>query len=273
MIVFLAKMEESLKKLKEFNELRLTQVVNYEKFNHYAIVHHSSSIEGSTLTRVETDLLLDEHITPKGKPIDHSMMVLDHYDALLYAVNPDNLTCRVSTEFIKNINALVMRRTGGIVSTVLGSVDVAKGEYRKSAVTVGQSMPPSYDKVPALIDNLVASVNKELEKSVDPVHRLNLAFDTHFLFVTIHPFYDGNGRTSRLLMNHIQQRSNLPLSLVFLEDKAEYFQALIDTRKKDDLNIFRSFMHSQFQKTLQLEIDKLRESQKPLKGGAFSMIL
>lgn len=99
---------------------------------------------------------------------------------------------------------------------------------------------------------------------------LNLSFDAHFDLVTVHPFYDGNGRTSRLLMNYLQQRNNLPLGLVFKEDKTDYFEALIETRKQED--IFRGFMHAQYQKLLIQEIDKFKEVQKPLPGRTFSLI-
>ena len=50
--------------LNRYKELNLQDVLDHEKFNEYSIVHHSSSIEGSTLTEVETRLLLEEDITP-----------------------------------------------------------------------------------------------------------------------------------------------------------------------------------------------------------------
>ena len=60
--------------LGRYKALNLQDVLYHERFNEYAIVHHSSSIEGSTLTEVETRLLLEEDITPKGKPLTHIMM-------------------------------------------------------------------------------------------------------------------------------------------------------------------------------------------------------
>ena len=101
---------------------------------------------------------------------------------------------------------------------------------------------------------------------------LNLSFDAHFDLVTIHPFYDGNGRCSRLLMNFIQHWYGLPLSIVFKEDKADYFQALIATRAKEDISIFRSFMYAQTAKQLTEEIRKYKELKNPGKGGRFSMV-
>jgi Fic family protein len=80
--------------------------------------------------------------------------------------------------------------------------------------------------------------------------------------VSIHPFADGNGRISRLIMNYVQHYYNLPLSNVFKEDKADYYKALTDTRKDENLDIFRTFMLNQYKKMLDIEIQKVRNSQK-----------
>jgi Fic family protein len=74
-------MEDVSKIVGGYKSLDLHHVIDYDKFKQYAIVHHSSSIEGSTLTENETRLLLDEGITPKGKPLEHSLMVKDHFEA------------------------------------------------------------------------------------------------------------------------------------------------------------------------------------------------
>ncbi|MEM7108446.1 MAG: Fic family protein [Bacteroidota bacterium] len=63
--------------------------------------------------------------------------------------------------------------------------------------------------------------------------QIKLSYSAHFHLVSIHPHYDGNGRTSRLLMNKIQKRYNLPLAIVHEEERQDYFVALEETRKKD----------------------------------------
>jgi len=103
--------------------------------------------------------------------------------------------------------------------------------------------------------------------------QLNICFDAHFDLVTIHPFYDGNERTSRLLMNYLQLYFNLPLSSVFKEDKAAYFETLQLTRKEEDIIIFRKFMFSQYAKYLQQEIDKFEQIDKgKTKGKGYSFV-
>ena len=122
-------MEKTLDLLKEYNDLGLSKLFNFDKFNQYAIVHHSASIEGSTLTESETRVLLEDGLTPKGKPLEHTNMTRDHFNALRFVLEPVNQNRRITPEFIQAINAEVLKTTGSVVNTVLGTVDTSKGEF------------------------------------------------------------------------------------------------------------------------------------------------
>lgn len=261
-----------LKLISEYKNLNLSKIIDFDKFNMYTIVHHSTTIEGSTLTEIETQLLLDENLTPKGKPLDHSLMVRDHYNALKFILDAADKRHPVTPEFIQQINAMVMKSTGVTYETVFGQIDSAKGVFRKGSVRAGNTYFPSYDKVPDMINKLVSQINTDSSKAASPIDNLNLSFDAHFGLVSIHPFYDGNGRTSRLLMNYIQQLSNLPLGVVFKEDKQDYFEALVKTRAQEDINIFRAFMAEQYEKHLTLEINRYKETLPPKRGKGYSFI-
>lgn len=244
--------------IEKFRSLNLSDNIDFDKFNQYAITHHSSTIEGSTLTEIETRLLLDEGVTPKGKPLLHSLMVQDHHKALLFIINSAKEKKIITPEFIQQINAEVMRQTGNIYNTVFGEIDSSKGVFRKGNVSAGNSYFVSYDKVESLIKNLCIKINENINET-SVIYQLNISFDAHFDLVSIHPFYDGNGRTTRLLMNYLQLYFQLPMSMVFKEDKAEYFESLIQTREKHDITIFRKFMYSQYSKYLSREIEKFEE--------------
>ena len=148
--------------LNRYKELNLQNVLDHERFIEYSIVHHSSSIEGSTLTEIETRLLLEEDITPKGKPLMHSLMVKDHYTALRYVLD---------------------------------------------------------------------------------------AAATH----------------------------RLPLAIVFKEDKADYYVALQETRKQEDMQVFYAFMFGQYRKHLEQEISSYTQAMyqktepKKGKGSGYSL--
>jgi Fic family protein len=255
--------------IKRYRDLNLQDVLDHERFNEYSIVHHSTSIEGSTLTEVETRLLLEEDITPKGKPLTHSLMVKDHYNALRYVLDSAASKKTISIELIQHINALVMKSTGSTYNTVFGEIDASKGMFRKGNVSAGGSYFPNYDKVEPYTIQLVKRINDTLAKVQTEREQLKLSFIAHFDLVSVHPFYDGNGRTSRLLMNYIQALYGLPLAIVFKEDKADYYVALEETRKQEDEQIFNTFMFGQYRKHLEQEITTYEQAmtQKQPKGG------
>jgi len=245
--------------LEDYQALHLSSVIDHDRFNQYAIVHHSSTIEGSTLTENETRLLLEEGVTPKGKPLEHSLMVKDHYDALQFALEAAKLKKLPDITFIQAINARVMKSTGSIYQTIFGEIDGTKGMFRKGNVSAGGSYFVGFEKVEAYTKKLVSNLESGLQNASGTEEKLNLSFTMHYDLVTIHPFYDGNGRTSRLLMNFVQAYFNLPLAIVLLEDKKEYFDALQQTRKNEDLGIFLEFMKAGYRKFLLTEINQYKQ--------------
>lgn len=240
---------------------------DYNKFNQFAIVHHSNSIEGSTLTKEETYLLLEEHLTPKNKPLEHTLMAIDHLKALQFVVQLAEEKTPLTVEIIKEISALVMKTTGSEISSIAGNFDSSKGDFRKVTVRAGTTTFMDYKKVPERVNELVAYINKTINTSQDFLDINNLAFDAHFQMVSIHPFADGNGRLSRLVMNYIQHYHQMPLSVVYKEDKQDYFDALQETRKNEDISIFRNFMFSQTEKFLTEQIEELTQKQTSKNTG------
>jgi Fic family protein len=257
----------------EYNTLNLSQVFDYERFNQYAITHHSTFIEGSTLTLTETRLLLEQQLTPKGKPITHSLMVQDHFNALQFVIASAKNNTLFSIDFIKNINAKVLKQTGAVYQTVFGEMDSSQGIFRKANVSAGIRYFPNYQKVEILSNQLVMVINEKMKADLSMEEKLNLTFDIHFDFVSIHPFYDGNGRTARLLSNYFQTLFGLPLMGIFSEDKVDYFDALEASRNEESLTPFRHFMLSQCEKYCRQEIDFFNKmnSEKPNKP-LFSMV-
>lgn len=258
--------------IEKFQSLNLSQHIDFDKFNQYAITHHSTSIEGSTLTETETRLLLDEGLTPKGKPLQHSLMVQDHYNALLFVIDSSKENKNISPAFIQQINSRVLKQTGTIYQTVFGELNSSHGIFRKGNVSAGDSYFVNYDKVEGLVKKLCDEIEKKKNSKLTTTEKINCCFDAHFDLVTIHPFYDGNGRTSRLLMNYLQLIFKLPLSIVFKEDKTDYFDSLIQTRKQQNIDIFSDFMYAQYQKYLLQEITKAEEINKNPKGNNYSFV-
>lgn len=258
--------------LDEYKRLRIEDILDHQKFSLISIDYHSTKIEGSTLTEVETQVLITEGKTPKGKPLEDSLMVTDHHKALLFVMQNAGNKKAITVELIRVINSLVMHGTGKLYNTMLGTVDSSRGQFRKGNVMAGSSYFPNFDKVERLTTELALHLNEKLFKASSLQDQLNLAFDAHFNLVSIHPFYDGNGRTSRLLMNYVLAYFDLPLAIVDSGNKAGYIQPLIDTREKEDIQLFRNFMYEEYANLLRSEIVRFNEMEKPPKGRGFSFL-
>lgn len=235
-------------------------MIDHDKYTYYAITHHSTAIEGSTLTEKQAVNLLEYGQAAGSKPIEHHFMILDYFKALEFTIKAAKEEIPVTIPLLQSIAAKVKANTGESVNTVLGTYDTAKGDFRLGSVRAGNRTFPDYKKVPSMVKQLCDNINNEVRMAKTFEERCNLAFKVHFDFVSIHPFGDGNGRTSRLLMNYIQARFNLPLSIVYKQDRIKYVAALENARNNQDITPFYKFMYDQYEKFLQLEIDLLRGS-------------
>ena len=248
-----------LKLLKRHKELGITDQIDYEKFYLYSIITHSTAIEGSTVTEVEAQLLFDEGITAKGKPLIEQLMNLDLKAAYDYGRIWIKQHEDITIESLVTLASKVMARTGGEYYSLGGSFDASKGELRKLNVTAGAGGRSymNWMKVPMKLKDFCEELNKR-RKAIDTTDELSiyeLSFWAHYELVTIHPWADGNGRTSRLLMNLLQMEYDVLPTKVYKEDKAEYIQALIDTREAEDTDIFINCMAKLHCEHLQQDID------------------
>ena len=220
--------------------------VDYQKFYLYSIVTHSTAIEGSTVTEIENQLLFDEGIAAKGRSLTEQMMNVDLKDAYLHAFRIAAENPTYAPQLLQQLSALVMRRTGSEYSTVAGQFDSSKGEFRLCNVSagIGGRSYLAYNKVPRAVDDFCGWLNKEIANvdETDIAACYRLSFEAHFRLVTIHPWVDGNGRATRLVMNMIQRQLGLVPSIVIKEDKDEYIQSLVDSRENDDSTIAQDML-------------------------------
>jgi Fic family protein len=238
----------------EFLRLKLHEAINWEKYSRMSLSHHSTAIEGSSLTELESRLLLDEGTTPQGKPLEHSLMEKDHYDAFCYIVNEAKEKKAVTPNFIQIISSMVMKNTGGPISARGGDFDSAKGEYRKASVFAGTRYFPTYTKVEGMVKDLCENLASKIDTVSNPEDIYNLAFDFHYNLVSIHPFADGNGRVSRLMMNYIILYHEQIPAIIHKEDKEEYIKALEESREKENSTPIRKFLYNQQVKLYDLQI-------------------
>ena len=232
--------------LKVYLASGVEEQVDYHKFYLYSIVTNSTAIEGSAVTEVENQLLFDEGITAKGRSLTEQMMNVDLKDAYLYAFKIATENPTYTPQLLQQLSALVMRRTGSEYSTIAGHFDSSKGEFCLCNVSagIGGRSYLTYNKVSRAVDDFCGWLNKEIANAdkTDIAACYRLSFEAHFRLVTIHPWVDGNGRTTRLVMNMIQRQLGLVPSIVRKEDKGEYIQSLVDSRENDDSTIAQDML-------------------------------
>lgn len=248
----------------EFQKLGISESVDYDKYYLYSLITHSTAIEGSTLTEVETQMLFDEGLTAKGKPLVYHLMNEDLKKAYELAKDESKLKIPVTPVFLQKLNAALMRTTGSTYNVMGGSFDSSKGDFRLCGVTAGFGgfSYMNYLKVPVKVEEF-CNVLQQRQNAVETLReQYELSFNGHLNLVTIHPWVDGNGRTARLLMNYIQFCHNLFPTKVFIEDREEYILSLRQSQEEENNRYFLDFMFGQLKKSLLLEIEKFNASQK-----------
>ena len=262
-----------LNALKEYESLGIADQIDYKKFYLYSLITHSTAIEGSTVTEIENQLLFDEGITAKGRSLQEQMMNLDLKVAYEHSMRLAHQHEEFSVEMLKSLSAIVMKNTGATYNTAQGSFDASKGDLRLVGVTagIGGRSYMNFQKVPAKLEEFCKQLNQrrsELSNLDDMIAKYLFSFDAHYQLVTIHPWVDGNGRMSRLVMNHLQYEFGLVPVKIVKEDKAEYIQALIDSREQESLEPFREFMVEEHIRNISKEIEEYKKSQEddPIKA-------
>ena len=253
-----------MKLLQQHKALGISDQIDFDKFYLYSIITHSTAIEGSTVTEVEAQLLFDEGITSSKRTMLEQQMNLDLKVAYDYGREWIKQHEPITTDWLVLLASKVMARTGSEYHVIGGDFSAAKGELRKLNVTAGTGGKSylAYQKVPARLAAFCEELNRR-RKAIDPADVAavyDLSFWAHFELVTIHPWADGNGRTCRLLMNLLQWEFDVLPTKVLKEDKAEYIQALIDTRESEDLNVFLDCMARHHCQHLQNDIDQFVRS-------------
>ncbi|MDQ8013264.1 MAG: Fic family protein [Flavobacterium nitrogenifigens] len=176
--------------------------------------YNSNSIEGNTLSLRETQMVIQEGITIKGKSLREHFETHNHDKAIdyLYSIVDENYKLRSID--ILSIHGLVMRSI---------EEDFA-GRIRNGGVRISGAnfMPPNANKVSDYLDELIEFIN------TNPLglNDIELATIYHHKLVWIHPFFDRNGRTVRLSMNLLLMRSGFPPAIILKNDRKKYYEAL-----------------------------------------------
>ena len=195
--------EEALKKIQDALDIEYT--------------YESNRIEGNTLTLQETALVVNEGVTISGKSMREHLEAINHAEAISYIKDIAKQDIEISERTIKEIHALILH----------GIDRENAGRYRNVPVMISGSthMPPQPYLIGKQMEDFILRFKQMEEEKVHPVL---IAAYLHDELVRIHPFIDGNGRTSRLLMNlYLLRHGYVIITLKGSNDaKVNYYKAL-----------------------------------------------
>ena len=181
--------------------------------------YNSNSIEGNTLTLQETKMVIKDGFTIKGKSLREHFEVVNHQEAIEFVESLASNEYVLNKLDILSIHHLVLQKI---------EKDFA-GKYRTSGVRISGAnfVPPNALKVDEFVSELIDFAN---DSEVDILIRSAIF---HHRFVWIHPFFDGNGRTARLLLNLILMKSGFPPAIILKNDRKKYYDALNQANNQD----------------------------------------
>lgn len=216
-------------KLDSFRPLDKNTIKNIHENLILNFTYHSNAIEGNTLTLKETKVAL-EGITIGGKTLREHFEAINHKEAILFME-----TLAQSNKLLNEYDICSLH------SIVLKNIDKENaGKYRNINVSISGAIhkPPLFTLVNDKMKDFINWYKQEYKN----LHPIELSAKIHIEFVKIHPFIDGNGRTSRLLMNLELIKAGFPPAIIKIEDRLEYYNALDIAHTKNDNKLFMELM-------------------------------
>jgi Fic family protein len=259
------KLTEKKKILDKHRPFDVALVKNLEEWFRIELTYTSNAIEGNTLSRAETALVVEKGLTIGGKSITEHLEATNHAAAVDF----------VKDQIKRKPSDLRERDILKIHEIILDRIDKeSAGIYRCIPVRIPGSavVLPNPRKVQTLMDNFFSWIKKE-----DKMHAVELAAKAHYRLATIHPFIDGNGRTARLLMNMILMMKGYPPAIIRKNDRLAYIKALEKAQlvngEGDSKNDYLKLIISAVNRSLNIYLKAIEgkesepESEKLLKIG------
>lgn len=249
----LTKLTKKKQKLDKYRPLPPELVKNLEDWFRVELTYTSNAIEGNTLTRQETALVVEKGITIEGKSLEEHLEAINHAQALEF----------IKTLVKKKREELTQADILDIHKVILAKIDDTNaGRYRTVSVRIAGStvVMPNAVKVPDLMSEYVKWLN-----SPNADHAIKISADAHYKLVSIHPFVDGNGRTARLLMNLLLMQNGYPPALIRKEDRRRYISFIEKAQLGGNLDDYYELIYEAVERSLDIYLEALEP--KETKGG------
>ena len=206
------------------------KIKNFEIFG-IEFTYNTQKIEGSSLTQTDTNDLLVFGITPVKKQQSDTIETQKHYELFMKIISGKK-SSKITRDIVFSWHKEIFSQTkigesGNIRQHNVGIINNARITFA------------SVPEIPKRLEEFFSWINKHDQKE-NPVEFACLA---HYKFVSIHPFADGNGRISRLIMNYILYKYDYPLLLIKNTDRKAYFKALAKSQlENNDIHFKKWFM-------------------------------
>lgn len=237
--------------LDRFRPLDPDFVQNLENWFRIELTYTSNAIEGNTLTRQETALVVEKGLTVGGKSLVEHLEATNHAKALDWVkAVASNREAKITENDIFEIHNLILK----------GIDDHNAGRYRSVPVRISGSrvILPNPAKVPILMEDFG---NWLQTSELDPI---DLAVEAHYQLVTIHPFVDGNGRTVRLLMNLILLKNGFPPAIIRKRDRLKYITSLEKAQLGGSKNAYQDIIYEEIDRSLDIYLKSIKgEEEQP----------
>jgi Fic family protein/DNA-binding XRE family transcriptional regulator len=218
-------LKSKLDQFRQFDSFKIAQALELE------YTFESNRIEGNTLTLRETDLVINEGLTISGKSMREHLEAINHVEAIAYIKQLMERNFPLNERELLSIHNLILR----------GIIPEDAGRYRRVQIMIKGSshMPPQPYIVPKEMEDYFIW----FEENKNKLHPIVLSAEMHQRLVTIHPFIDGNGRTSRLIMNLILLQNGYVIANIKgdYETRMNYYQSLETSQtstNKEDFILF-----------------------------------
>lgn len=219
---------------------------SFEQAFEIEYTYNSTAIEGNTLTLMETKLVLEDGISVGGKSLREIYESVNHRKAYCYVKDCIVKGKILDEKIIKDIHALLMENI--IIGGVYRNIDVY--------ISGAQHTPPSPNEMYKQIKNFYMDLTWKAKE----LNFIELSAWTHAEFVRIHPFSDGNGRTSRLIMNYQLMVNGLPAISIAKENRLEYFNALETYAMEGNLSPFSEMVATLVDRQLDQYISMVKKN-------------
>ena len=226
-------------------------VSNLEDWFTVELTYTSNAIEGNTLTRKETAVVIEKGLTIGGKTLKEHLEATNHVNALDYVRSlVQNTPSDLNAHDILRIHNLILK----------GIDDDNAGHYRSVPVRISGSsvVLPNHIKVPALMDDFESWL-----KNTNNLHPVEFAAEAHYQLVTIHPFVDGNGRTARLLMNLILMMLGYPPAIIRKKDRLAYITSLEKAQLGGSKNDYYKIIAQAVERSLNIYLNAAMDKAIP----------